>query len=195
MLTRESYVVGTFDKFLSGFVIGVTPISTLSTQHWPDMKAKLHITVAAIIERDDQFLMVEETSSGKLVFSQPSGHVEPNESLIEAVVREVREETAWGFRPAYLVGVYSWNHPVRGDRYIRFTYSGTCEDHRPDQPLDRGIERALWMSQAEIENQSHRLRAPVVSHCLKDYRDNKRYPLDVVQDLDLDTVVRYAVAV
>ncbi len=159
------------------------------------MNSKLHITVAAIIEQDDHFLMVEETSCGKLVFSQPAGHVEPNETLTDAVVREVREETGWGFSPEFLVGIYSWIHPVRNDRYIRFTYSGDCLDHRPEQPLDVGIERALWMTMAEVERHSDRLRAPVVAHCLNDYRNNKRYPLDVVKDLDLDTVVRYAIAV
>ncbi|MEM7281896.1 MAG: NUDIX hydrolase [Pseudomonadota bacterium] len=159
------------------------------------MNSKLHLTVAAVIERDKQFLMVEETSSGRLVYNQPAGHVEADESLLDAVVREVREETAWGFKPEFLIGVYSWRHPIKGDRIIRFTYSGHCFDHQPNQPLDQGIEQALWLSRDEIHAKEHKLRSPLVTRCLSDYLVNKRFPLDVVQDLDIETALRYAVAV
>ena len=67
---------------------------------------KPSVTVAAIIERDGKFLLVEEETSDGIRFNQPAGHLDPNESLIEAVSREALEETSFDFTPEALVGVY-----------------------------------------------------------------------------------------
>ena len=159
------------------------------------MTSPIHINVAGVIERNGRFLMVEETSSGKLVLNQPAGHLEANESLEQGVIREVKEESAWTFDPQHLIGIYSWRNPVKNHVIIRFAYSGTCHDHDPHQALDSGIERTLWLSVEELQENEARLRNPMVLRCISDYLNDKRYPLDVVQDLDLETALKYAVAV
>src|SRR5215469_1227123 len=97
------------------------------------------ITVAAVTESDGRFLVVEERINRRLVFNQPAGHVERGETLLTAVVREVREETAWGFEPNALIGVYLWRNPTSGRSYMRFAFTGRVMDHDAAQRLDRGI--------------------------------------------------------
>src|SRR5688572_19968282 len=98
------------------------------------------VTVAAVvervIERERRYLMVEELISGRLVLNQPAGHLEEGEGLIEAVIRETREETAWRLQPEALVGVYLWRNPQNQRSFLRFAFCGSVSDHQPDQPLD-----------------------------------------------------------
>ena len=148
---------------------------------------KPHTTVAAIIERDNQFLMVEETVENQLVYNQPAGHLDPDESLLDAVIRETREETAWLFKPTALVGVYLWKKQGQSDEtdpdasFLRFTFCGECSDFKEDQALDDGIERALWLSRAQLAERSEQLRSPLVLKNIDDYIAGKRYPLDLTQ--------------
>ena len=109
------------------------------------------VTVAAVTETAGRFLIVEERVNRRLLFNQPAGHVEPGESLLAAVVREAREETAWRFEPAALLGVYQWRNPRRGTTMLRFAFTGTVADHDAAQPLDRGIVRTHWLSAADLE--------------------------------------------
>lgn len=141
---------------------------------------KPHVTVAAIAERQGRFLMVEEIVSRESRLNQPAGHLEDNESLIEAVRRECLEETGWVFRPLYLVGIYSWKHPGSLESFLRFTFAGELEQHFPDQPLDDGIVAARWMSKQEITRQSQRLRSPLVIQSINDYLSGKNYPLSLL---------------
>ncbi len=67
---------------------------------------KPSVTVAAIIERQGKFLLVEEETSDGVRFNQPAGHLDPGESLIAAASREALEETAHEFTPDALIGVY-----------------------------------------------------------------------------------------
>src|SRR5262249_16234723 len=97
------------------------------------------ITVAAITEHQGRFPVVEERINHRLVLNQAGGHVEDGELLLEAIVREVREETAWRFEPASLIGIYLWRSPESGVTTMRFAFSGTVNDHQADQPLDHGI--------------------------------------------------------
>src|SRR6187397_2380748 len=127
------------------------------------------VTVAAIAELDGRFLMVEERASGALVLNQPAGHLEDRETLVEAVIRETREETAWRFHPEALVGTYLWRNPLNGRSFLRFTFSGDVDDHQPQQPLDTGIVRTLWLSAAELQAQPARLRSPLVMRCIEDF--------------------------
>jgi 8-oxo-dGTP pyrophosphatase MutT (NUDIX family) len=143
------------------------------------------VTVAAIVELDGRFLMVEERIGSRLVFNQPAGHLEDRETLVEAVIREAREETAWRFRPEALVGTYLWRSEDQRS-FLRFAFCGVVDDHRPQQPLDKGIVRALWMSHAQLLAQPSRLRSPMVLRCLQDYLLGKRAPLDSVACLGLD---------
>ena len=54
------------------------------------MKWHPDLTVAAIVERDGRFLLVEERINGARVLNQPAGHVEDGEALLAAVCRETR---------------------------------------------------------------------------------------------------------
>lgn len=139
------------------------------------------LTVAAVIERDGQFLFVEERVGAQLVFNQPAGHVERGEALLEAVVRETLEESAWTFSPDALLGVYLWEQPERERSFLRFAFRGQVSAHDPRRRLDRGIRRALWMTREELAARSERLRSPMVMRCVDDYLAGHRYPLDVLR--------------
>lgn len=147
---------------------------------------KPHATVAAVIEKDNHFLMVEENIKGKHVFNQPAGHLDPGESLIEAAIRETREETAWGFQPEFITGIYRWPQPGTERSFLRVTFSGSCNDHRQEQALDDGIIRAVWMTREELAKQPVKLRSPMVLRCIDDYLTGKRYPLELLIDIDND---------
>ena len=112
---------------------------------------KPEITVAAITEADGRFLVVEERINQRLVFNQPAGHVEHGETLLTAVVREVREETAWRFEPQSLIGVYRCRSPDSGVTTMRFAFSGTVDDHHSAQPLDHGIVGTHWLSRTDLQ--------------------------------------------
>jgi 8-oxo-dGTP pyrophosphatase MutT (NUDIX family) len=159
------------------------------------MRWNPEVTVAAIVERDGCFLMVEERIRGRLVLNQPAGHLEDAETLIEAVVRETREETAWGFTPDALVGTYLWRSPIDGRSFLRFAFCGTVTDLRAGQPLDAGIVRALWMSHEQLLAASARLRSPLVMRCIDDYLLGKRQPVDSVATLGLDSAMQVAAVV
>src|SRR5262245_35138592 len=134
------------------------------------------VTVAAVVEREGRFLMVEERIGGRLVLNQPAGHLEDRETLIEAAIRETREETAWRLRPEALVGVYLWRNPANERSFLRFAFCGTVDDHQAAQPLDTGIVRALWLSHEQLLAQPARLRSPLVIRCLEDFLLGKRQP-------------------
>lgn len=152
-----------------------------------EMSRTPDITVAAVTETDGRFLVVEERINRRLVFNQPAGHVELGETLLAAVVREVREETAWGFNPQALVGVYLWRNPSSGRSTMRFAFTGTVADHHAQQPLDRGIVSTHWLSRQDLVEREQRLRSPLVLKCIEDYLGGTRRPLETVGDLDLQT--------
>ena len=103
------------------------------------------LTVAAVVERNGRFMVVEERVAGRLVINQPAGHVEPGESLVQAVIREALEETGWTFVPDATIGVYLWGPKNSSTRFLRVAFTGRCIHHDPDRPLDDGIERVLWL--------------------------------------------------
>jgi 8-oxo-dGTP pyrophosphatase MutT (NUDIX family) len=143
------------------------------------------ITVAAIAEAQGRFLLVEERINNRLVINQPAGHVEHGESLLAAVIREAREETAWLFAPQELIGVYRWTNPRNGQTTMRFAFGGTVADHNAAQPLDDGIVGTHWLSRAELLGHQDRLRSPLVMRCIDDYLGGRRVPLSEVAHLDL----------
>ena len=145
------------------------------------MQWKPNTTVAAIAKKEGRFLLVEENINDELVFNQPAGHLEHGETIIEAVKREVLEETAWEFEPEYLVGVYLYPNPNNADiTYLRFCFYGHCSNEHKGQALDDGIVRAAWLSREEIENERERMRSPLVEQCIDDYLKGNRYPLDII---------------
>lgn len=144
---------------------------------------KPNVVVAAVIERDGKFLLVEEDADGELVFNQPAGHLDEGESLLHAVVREVKEETAWDFDPTHLIGVYRWQRAPGAVTYLRFCFTGRALRHDSTRKLDTGIVRAEWFSRQEIAAMRSRLRSPLVEQCIDDYAAGLRYPLTLLHDL------------
>jgi len=144
------------------------------------------VTVAAIAETDGRFLVVEERINRRLLFNQPAGHVERGETLFAAVVRETREETAWGFEPQALLGVYLWHNRTNAREILRFAFIGRVSDHDPAQRLDRGIIATHWLTRAELEARQPRLRSPLVLRCVHDYVAGRRHPLDGIAKLELE---------
>lgn len=147
------------------------------------MTWKPHATVAAVIEQDGRYLMVEEKSDGLIVFNQPAGHLDPDESLIDAVIRETREETAWCFHPEAVTGIYRWKQPDTERTFLRVTFCGHVDDLHTEQALDDGIIRAVWMSREQLIEKQQQLRSPLVLRCIDDYLANYRYPLELLTDI------------
>lgn len=142
-----------------------------------------HTTVAAIVEQDGKFLLVEETTDRGNRFNQPAGHLEDNETLIEAVIRETLEESAYDFMPEALLGIYHWKHEHNDTTYLRFAFIGNVGIHYPQQALDDGIIRAVWMTIEEIRTQAHLMRSPQVLTCFEDYLAGKQFPLSLLTHL------------
>ena len=143
------------------------------------------VTVAAVTETAGRFLVVEERINRRLVLNQPAGHVERGETLFAAVIREVREETAWRFEPNALLGVYLWRNPANGRRTLRFAFTGAVADHDAGQKLDRGIVGTHWLSRFELERHQARLGRPLVLRCVHDYLAGQRLALEPLAGLDL----------
>lgn len=116
-----------------------------------------------------------------MTLNQPAGHLENNESLIDAVIRETQEETAWQFEPQSLIGIYRWQIP-QGETYIRYCFSGQLGDHDDKQALDPDIHQALWLTQPEFEARRHDIRSPLVADCLADYLAGQRYSLSLLHN-------------
>jgi len=143
---------------------------------------KPDVTVAAVVECDGRFLLVEEHTERGLLLNQPAGHLEADESIVAAVVRETLEETAWEFAPEHLIGVYRWQ-PSGGEiTYVRFAFSGRLGAHHANRALDTGIVRAVWLSAEEVRARRDRHRSPLVVRCMEDYLAGIRAPLDLLVD-------------
>jgi 8-oxo-dGTP pyrophosphatase MutT (NUDIX family) len=149
------------------------------------MSHGIDVTVAAIIEQDARFLVVEErTSLGKLVLNQPAGHLEQGESLVNAVIRETLEETGHRFAPSDVVGFYLWRSEEASTTYFRVAFCGTAEAPNGIPTLDEGIVGVHWLSRAQLLNREFQLRSPMVMSGFDDYLAGRRYPLDCLNYLD-----------
>lgn len=145
---------------------------------------KPSVTVAAIIEHQGRYLLVEEHTPEGLKLNNPSGHLDPGESLVQGVAREALEETGCGFAPTHLLGIYQsrFFRPGTGEdvTYMRFAFTGPVSDPAPGWVLDHGIVRTVWMSYDELRACTPRHRSPLVMRCITDHRAGIRYPLDVL---------------
>lgn len=148
-----------------------------------DLIWKPHVTVAALAERQGRFLLVEEDVDGRRVLNQPAGHLEDGESLLEAVQREVLEETGWRFEPRALVGVYRWRKARGGETFLRFTFSGAALAREPGRALDPEIEAVLWLDAAQVRSRGAQLRSPMVVRAIDDYLAGHAWPLALLADL------------
>ncbi len=160
----------------------------MNTPRW-----KPSVTVAAVIEKDGRFLLVEEHTPDGLRLNNPAGHLDPGESPAEGCAREVQEETTCRFKPTALVGVYlsRFQRPVRSEvknandavedvTYVRFAFCGQVGEPDPSLSLDTGIVRTLWLTLDEIRASTDRHRSPLLLRCVEDYLAGQRFPLELV---------------
>ena len=141
---------------------------------------KPHVTVAAVLERDEKFLLVEEETDSGIRYNQPAGHLEFGEALTDAVIREALEETGYSVVPQFLVGIYNWHNAARDITYLRFAFGGEIAGHDAQRKLDAGIIAAHWLSLDEIRALEARHRSPMILRCIEDWLSGKRYPLELI---------------
>lgn len=140
------------------------------------------VTVATVVVDGGRLLVVEESVGDRLVLNQPAGHLEPDESLVDAALRETREETGWDVRLTAFVGAYQWKADD-GRHYLRFAFAAEPVAHDAGRPLDQGIVRALWMTPSELEQARSRHRSPLVWQVVADHLAGRRHPLDLLQQM------------
>ena len=143
---------------------------------------KPSVTVAAVIERDGRYLLIEEHTPEGLRLNNPAGHLDPGESPADAAARETLEETTHRFTPTALVGVYL-SRFQRGDdeiTYLRFAFCGRLGDAEPGRSLDHGIVRTVWMTPDEVRASVARHRSPLVLRCVEDHLAGRRFALDLL---------------
>ena len=149
-----------------------------------DKRWRPSVTVAAVIERDGRFLMIEEETSEGLRINNPAGHLDPGETPAEGCAREALEETAWHFQPTALLGVYisRFQRSTTGEdiTYLRVAFTGELGAEEVGRPLDTGIVRTLWMTPEELRATAERHRSPLVLRCLDDYLAGVRLPLSAI---------------
>lgn len=145
------------------------------------MHPGIDVTVAAVIRQDDRYLMVEEVVGGKTVFNQPAGHVEIGETLEQAVIREVLEETGYRFTPHSLLGIFTWTGENRS--FLRIAFNGDAEPPRGPCSLDDGIIATHWLTMAELTQRHALLRSPMVMSCVEQADIGVEMPLSVIRTL------------
>jgi ADP-ribose pyrophosphatase YjhB (NUDIX family) len=138
------------------------------------------VTVATVVVRDGRLLCVEERAHGRLVLNQPAGHLEPDEALADAALRETLEETGWHVRLTAFVGAYQWHAPESGRHYLRFAFAAEPVEHDGARPLDEGILRALWLTPGELLEARDRHRSPLVWQAVSDHLAGSRHPLSLL---------------
>jgi 8-oxo-dGTP pyrophosphatase MutT (NUDIX family) len=140
---------------------------------------KPSVTVAAVVERGGKFLLVEELIDGRRVLNQPAGHLDPDESLIDACRREVLEETAHPFTPTGLVGIYRWHYAAKDVTFLRFCFRGNVEEAEK-RALDKQILALHWLTPAQLTDRRAEHRSPLVQKCVEDFLAGRHFPLEVL---------------
>ncbi len=140
------------------------------------------VTVATVVSRAGQLLLVEEEKGGRRVLNQPAGHLEAGETLLEAAIRETHEETGWEVKLTGFIGTYQW---VAGDGtpFLRFAFAAEPLRHHPEQALDDGIVQALWLTPTALQADMARLRSPLVWQTVSDWLAGQRYPLSMLRQV------------
>jgi 8-oxo-dGTP pyrophosphatase MutT (NUDIX family) len=159
------------------------------------MILKPELTVAAVAAERGRFLVVEERVARRCVFNQPAGHVEDGETLVEAVVRETLEETAWHFEPQFVVGIYLWKNPGTARSYLRVAFGGALLRHEATRALDNGIVSTHWFSRAQLLAHASRLRSPLVMRSVDDWVAGTRYPLSLLHHVPPEAIEARAAVV
>ncbi len=146
------------------------------------MNWQAHVTVATIVEGQGKFLFVEELKGGKAVLNQPAGHLDPDESLQRAAVRETLEETGWDVELTSVIGIYLYTAPSNGVTYQRICFAAKPLRHNPEYQLDDGIIGPLWLTRDELVAQQERWRSELVLRCVDDYLNGEHFSLDLLRD-------------
>jgi ADP-ribose pyrophosphatase YjhB (NUDIX family) len=141
-----------------------------------------HITVATVVEHEGKFLFVEEFKAGRHVFNQPAGHLEANETITQAALRETLEETAWEVELTGVVGIYLYTAPSNGVTYQRICFAAHPVRHHQGRALDSDIVRAAWLTRDELLAEPSRWRSELVPRCLDDYLKGPLHSLDLLRD-------------
>ena len=157
----------------------MAPMSYREGRFWqPD------VTVATVVVHDGRLLCVEEEANGRgLVINQPAGHLEPDESLPDAALRETLEETGWDVRLTAFVGAYQWKAPETRRHYLRFAFAAEPVRHHPQRPLDTGIIEAIWLTPGELLAARERHRSPLVWEAVADCLGGRRQPLSLLRQV------------
>jgi len=142
-----------------------------------------HVTVAAVLKKDNRFLLVQEKIAGNQVINQPAGHLEDNETLFEASCREVLEETGWHYQPTQLVGIYHWKAPTSKETFLRFCFTGDLLTHDATRELDSCIEQVLWLTTDELAQRASQLRSPLVMRCINDFTNGNKLDLSSIEHI------------
>jgi 8-oxo-dGTP pyrophosphatase MutT (NUDIX family) len=145
------------------------------------MKWQPHVTVATVIEDEGRFLFTEELIDGEKRFNQPAGHLEANETLLEAALRETLEETGWEVELTGITGIYLYTAPSNGVTYQRVCFSARPLRHLPEHPLDEGIIGPIWMTREELLGRQSEWRSELVLRCIDDYLSEGSFPLEVIR--------------
>jgi len=146
------------------------------------MPGKIHLTVAAVIKHNNQYLLVKETDCGKSVINQPAGHVEPGEDIVKAAIRETYEETGWHIAIENLVGIYSSKSEVTGITYYRIAFSAKPISLDSNAQIDADIDEVVWLSLDEIYHNTENLRSEVVLTCILDFEQGQLFPLEIFRN-------------
>ncbi|MAB98592.1 MAG: NUDIX hydrolase [Pseudomonadaceae bacterium] len=141
-----------------------------------------HITVATVVEDQGRFLLVEEHAEGRQVFNQPAGHLEANETLAQAALRETLEETGWDVELTAVIGIYLYTAPSNGVTYQRICFAAKPLAQRPNHSLDDGIIGPQWLTRDELAAQPQRWRSELVLRCIDDYISGERFALSLLRD-------------
>jgi len=157
---------------------------SVSEQHGSD-QFKPNTTVAAVIVHDDKYLLVEEYEYDKIVYNQPAGHLEINESIIDAVKREVLEETGLALIPEYLSGIYYFHRPDLSLYFLRFCFVIELPQQLSARPLDEEIIATHWFTLDQIKEKRQQLRSAMVLECIEDYlaggKNGEKIPLSMLK--------------
>jgi 8-oxo-dGTP pyrophosphatase MutT (NUDIX family) len=146
------------------------------------MQWQAHVTVATIVEDHGRFLIVEELKGGKAVLNQPAGHLDPDETLQNAAVRETLEETGWDVELTSVIGIYLYTAPSNGVTYQRICFAAKPLRHHPDYQLDDGIIGPLWLTREQLQAEQDRWRSELVMRCIDDYLSGEHFSLNLLRD-------------
>ncbi|QGY28816.1 NUDIX domain-containing protein [Pantoea cypripedii] len=139
---------------------------------------KPHVTVACIVQAEGQLLVVEERILGRATWNQPAGHLEADETLLEAAQRELYEETGIDAAPHYFLGVQQWIAPDNTP-FVRFLFGLDLPQRVTTTPHDDDIDCCWWLTPEQILTADN-LRSPLVAESVRLWQQGARYPLQLV---------------